>query len=142
MRNRSGGPPALSPNATSSAARCGPGSRLLRIQQRQTQLVQTSEGQLHLGLDARCPGDAASLGLVGQVVEQSGLADAGLATNDEDLAVAGTHAGSDVVQASTFRSAPAEFGRRAARRHGSTTPHQRLEPTSDTGIGPSSTEYS
>ena len=55
------------------------------------QRVQAGEGELHLGLDARRPGDPASLGGRRQVPQQGGLADARLAAQDQHPALARAH---------------------------------------------------
>jgi hypothetical protein len=44
--------------------------------------MQPGEGELHLGLDARDPGDATLGGLLGDVRQQRRLADARLAAQD------------------------------------------------------------
>ena len=49
---------AARPNATLSASRCGPGSASSSVEHRRAELMQPGERQLHLGLDARDPGDA------------------------------------------------------------------------------------
>jgi hypothetical protein len=50
--------------------------------------MQAGERKLHLGLDARGPRDAAFRPARGEVLEQRGLADARLATQDEYSAMA------------------------------------------------------
>ena len=66
------------------------GVRQLRetIQHRQAELMQAGERKLHLGLDPRGPRDATFRPARGEVLEQRGLADARLATQDEDSAMA------------------------------------------------------
>jgi hypothetical protein len=50
---------------------------------RRAELVQSGEGDLHLGLDTADPGHVAVEGLLEQVVEQNRLADPGFAAQDE-----------------------------------------------------------
>ena len=59
-RRRSGGVPALRPNAVRSALCCGGGIRSRHCEQRATQLVQAGERQFGLGLDTRRARDTAS----------------------------------------------------------------------------------
>jgi len=75
----SGGVPVLSPNATSSAARCGGGQPLDPSQHRSAQLVKRRIRELHLGLDAEHPCDAEPRRMFDRVIEQRRLADACLA---------------------------------------------------------------
>src|SRR3954451_24707964 len=53
------------------------------IQERRAELLQSCERELHLGLDARRSCDAASRRGSEEVLEQGGLADARLATQQE-----------------------------------------------------------
>jgi hypothetical protein len=69
--------------------------------------MQTGERELHLGLDAGRSRDAAAVGLPDQILEQSGLPDARLTSDDQHLAVAGAHAGHHLIQPITLRSPPA-----------------------------------
>ena len=59
-RNRSGGSPSARPNAACSASRCGDRQSLQLVEHRRAQLMQAGEGELHLGLHARRPGDPTS----------------------------------------------------------------------------------
>ena len=67
------------PKAVRSASRWGAGRRSSRVEERRAQLMEPGEGQLHLRLDARGAHDPAAGRVRQEVVEQRGLADAGLA---------------------------------------------------------------
>jgi hypothetical protein len=77
---------------------------------RSAQLVEAGEGQLHLGLDARGPGDPAPGRALGQVVQQRGLAHAGLASHDQHLALARVDAGQEPVQPRLLALPAPQFG--------------------------------
>ena len=62
------------------------------------QRMQARERELHLGLDACRPGDTAPVGSLGQVPQQGGLADAGLAAEDEHAALTRAHARDEPLQ--------------------------------------------
>ena len=62
------------------------------VEHRRAQLVQPGERELHLGLDARDPGDAALRGPLGDVLQQRGLADPRLAAQDQHRALPGPDA--------------------------------------------------
>ena len=87
-RKRSGGGPALRPNAVLSASRCGPGRRGRRPSIVRAQRMQAGECELHLRLDACRPDDPASLRGCRQMPQQSGLADSRLAAEDQHTALA------------------------------------------------------
>ena len=89
IRNRSGGGPALMPNAVRSASRCGAGSAVQPIQHRRAQLVQPGERQFHLRLDAGGAHHPAAGRVPGQVVEQRRLAHARLAVHHQGPALTG-----------------------------------------------------
>ena len=80
-RNRSGGGPALSPNAVLSASRCGP-AVVRAVEHRPAQRVQAGERELHLRLDpvAHATGTPAACR---QVSQQRRLADACVTAQDE-----------------------------------------------------------
>ena len=59
--------------------------RLEPAEQGRAQRVQAGEGELHLGLDARRPGDLASPCSGWQVPQQGGLTDARLAAEDQHV---------------------------------------------------------
>jgi hypothetical protein len=56
---------------------------LTESKDRRAQLLHSSEWELHLTLDPGCAKDLQHRGLLGRVIEQGGLADAGLAMNDK-----------------------------------------------------------
>ena len=56
------------------------------LEHRPAQLVNGSERQLHLGLDAPCSGDPTVDGLFGDVRQEGSLADARLTVDDERTA--------------------------------------------------------
>jgi hypothetical protein len=76
------------------------------IQHRRAQLMQPGEGQLHFRLHSHGPRDQAPRGPPGQVVEQHGLAYAGLTTQHQCPALAGPDAGHEPVKFAAF-AAPA-----------------------------------
>ena len=78
------------------------------VQPRRAELVQAGERELHLGLDARSPPDAAARGPRQQVLQQRRLADAGLAPDQQHPAVAGANGGHDVVEHGAFRAPTTE----------------------------------
>ena len=65
---------------------------------RRAQRVQAGEGELHLGLDARRPGDPAALRGRRQVPQQGGLADPRLAAQDQHAALARAHSRDESLQ--------------------------------------------
>ena len=95
---RSGIPPCRRPNAALNAARCGSGRPLDPVQERRAQLMQPGELELHLRLDPRRACDAAPRRSPGQVSQQRGLADPGLAAQDQDPALTGSHARQQPIQ--------------------------------------------
>jgi hypothetical protein len=86
-------------------------------QHRCAQLVQPGERQLHLGLDARRPGDPAPRRSPVEVAQQRGLADARLAPHDERLAVAVPDVRHEPVQQLAFLLPPPESGAGVTIRH-------------------------
>ena len=60
--------------------------------------MQAGEGELHLGLDARCPGDPASRGGGRQISQQCGLADSRLAAKDQHTALTSAHGHNEPIQ--------------------------------------------
>ena len=65
---------------------------------RRAQRMQARERELHLGLDASRPGDAAPIRSVRQVSQQGGLADPSLAPEDEHPALTRAHARDEALQ--------------------------------------------
>ena len=63
------------------------GQTLDELEDRRTELLERRVVELHLPLDARGPDDAEVLARLDRVLEQRGLADAGVAVHDEDGAV-------------------------------------------------------
>jgi hypothetical protein len=96
------------------------------------QLVQARKRQLHLGLDARCADDATSDRPLRQVVEERGLADAGLPAQDEHLTPSGACVHQHSVECRTFRC-PAVEHRSAA--HG-VDGRPRVPAVGDSGFTP------
>ncbi len=60
--------------------------------------MQAGEGKLHLGLGARRPGDPASLGGGRQMPQQGGLADSGLAAQDQHATFTRAHARDETIK--------------------------------------------
>jgi len=83
----------------------GRGQGIQDGQARPEQLVQGREAQLHLGLDRVDPDDLHARGGGLGVVQQRGLADAGLAPDHEGGAVPLAGAGQDLVEAAAFLAA-------------------------------------
>ena len=65
---------------------------------RRAQGVQAGEGELHLGFNARRPGDPAPCGGGRHVLQQGCLADPGLAAQDQHPALAGAYTGDELIQ--------------------------------------------
>jgi len=86
------------------------GQRGHPVQQRTAELVEAGEGQFHLGLHAHGPQDREAGRRVDQVLQQRRLADAGLATDDEDAAAAGTSVADQLVEGRTFGFPPQQPG--------------------------------
>jgi hypothetical protein len=74
------------------------------VEHRSAQLMKSGERQLHLGLDTGRTGDDASVGVPGEVVEQRGLADPGLAADEQHLALSGAEVGNESPQSSKLRT--------------------------------------
>ena len=68
------------------------------VEHRRAQRMQAGEGQLHLGLDACRPGDAAALRGSRQVPQEGGLADSRLAAEDQHTALARAHPREESLQ--------------------------------------------
>jgi hypothetical protein len=68
------------------------------IQHRRAHLVQPRKREFHLGLDARCTRNVATLSLLDQVLEQGGLPDTCLAAQDEYLALTSPGIGNDATK--------------------------------------------
>ena len=64
--------------------------------------MQARESQLHLRLHSRGPRYQARRSPPGQVIEQSGLAHAGLAAHYQCPALTGPHAGNEPIEHATF----------------------------------------
>jgi hypothetical protein len=62
------------------------------VEERRTQLLHRCERELHLSLDPDSPGDPELRSSLDRVLEQCGLADAGLAMHDQHAATPGAHA--------------------------------------------------
>ena len=60
--------------------------------------MQAGEGELHLGLDARRPGDPASLRGGRQIPQQGGLADSRLAAEDQHTTLTRAHFRDELIQ--------------------------------------------
>jgi hypothetical protein len=67
------------------------GQALDPVQERCAQLMQPSERELHLGLDARRPRPATSGRALKQVLKQRGLAGSGLTAQDQHLTLPRLH---------------------------------------------------
>ena len=90
-RKRSGGAPDASPKRDAQRDPLRLGKRVEAVEHRRAELMQPRERQLHLGLDAGDPRDAEARRLPGAVLQQGGLADARLAADDQDGALAAAH---------------------------------------------------
>ncbi len=99
----------------------GDGKRLsLRVRQalheleaRRGELLKRRIGKVHLALDADCPGDAKRARHLDGVSQQGGLADAGLAVNDQHTAVPRARGLKQPVNGLALRAAPDKLlGRR------------------------------
>jgi hypothetical protein len=88
--------------------------------QRQEELVEAGEGQLHLRLDAGDLGDATVTGAIDDVVEQGRLADASLAAQHENSTGLFAHRLQELVEDDLLASPATQRGRRLTCRH-----HQR-----------------
>ena len=95
---RSAGAFAPSPNAVSSASRCGPGSRSKQVEHRRAQLMQAREGKLHLVLDAGRLRQATAGRALLHVAQQRRLPDPRLAADDQYLALARPDAAQQSVE--------------------------------------------
>jgi hypothetical protein len=76
--------------------------RLSMIQHRRAQLMQCREGELHFRLHANHPRHPAPRGPPGQVVQQHGLAYAGLTAYHQCSALTGPYASNEPVKYATF----------------------------------------
>ena len=76
------------------------------------QRMQAGERELHLGLDARRPGDPASRRGHRQVLQQGGLADARLAAKHQHPALARSHSGDEPIQLITLTPTTEQARRR------------------------------
>jgi hypothetical protein len=63
------------------------GETLAQVEERRTELLQRGVVEFHLPLDACSPGDTKILARLDRVLEQRGLADAGVSLQNEDGAV-------------------------------------------------------
>ena len=86
------------------------------VEQRGAELVQAGERELHLGLDADGPSDLAVRSRVQQIRQQRGLADARLASHDEDAALPGTDALQEPIQHLTLAAPPTQLRPRIVHR--------------------------
>lgn len=87
--------------------------QLTTIQQRPAQLVQCGERQLHLGLHARGTHDAEVGRPLGQVVEQHGFSNPGLAVYHQRATFAGANYVEEPIERRTFGSSTNELHRPA-----------------------------
>jgi hypothetical protein len=78
-----------------------------QLQERGAQLLERRERELHLGLDAACPGDPKLARGVGRVLEQGGLADARLSVCHQHAAASSARAVQQPVERLPF-AFPAE----------------------------------
>ena len=92
-RKRSGGGPSLQAERRAHRIALRARQALEPAEHRRAQRVEAGERELHLGLDARGPGDPAPLRGTRQVPEQRGLADPGLAAEDQHPTLARAHSG-------------------------------------------------
>ena len=106
------------------------GQSVEAVEHRRTELMQSGVRQLHLGLDAGRPCDTTAGRPRDEVVQQRGLAGAGLAAQDQDVAAARAHARDDAVERRAFVP-PAQQARRPRRpdRHAA-DPSQACTPPS------------
>ena len=105
--------------------------------------MQTGEREFHLGLDARRPGDPASVRCCRQMPQQSGLADSRLAAEDEHATLTRAHSRDESIQHVTLavaveeprprqkgvQHAGPELSRARGGRTASRGPEQRPAPT-------------
>ena len=91
------------------ALRAGEPAQL--VEERAAELVQPAVGELQLRLDPDGAGDPERPGARFDVVEESRLADAGLAAKDEDRAAAGSGVREQGVQPRAFAAAPVQPSR-------------------------------
>ena len=68
------------------------------IDHRRAELMKAGERKLHLGLDARGPSNQASRSAGGQIIEQRGLADSRLASENKGSTLPGQHARDDAIE--------------------------------------------
>ena len=109
-RKRSGGGAVLQPERDPQRVSLRAGQCLEPVEHRRAQLMQAGEGELHLGLDARDPGDAALRGLLGDVLQQRRLADPGLAAQDQHRALPRADALQQAVQHLALVAAALQHG--------------------------------
>ena len=91
---------------------------LQAIRERRAELLQPGERELHLRLDARRPCDATAGRVVHQIGEQSALADAGLAAQQQRPARTRPHARHQLVQRRALATPAEQPPPRIRRRHG------------------------
>ncbi len=87
------------------------GQALYDIEHGPTQLMQPAVGELHLGLDANRTRDAATFGMLGQIIEERGLAHARLTAEHDDSALPGPSVGQELVERLALRLPPQESDR-------------------------------
>ena len=125
-KKRSGGSPALRPNAVLSASRCGPGSASSRSSIGAHSCCSPAYASSISASDARRARDTAAGCPVRQVFQQGGLADPGLATQHEHGASAGAQARHELIQRLALATPPEQSATRI------TVCHQRPEPRRST----------
>jgi hypothetical protein len=82
------------------------GEAFEEIQHGATELMQSAVGELHLGLDTDGTRDAESLGVLGQITEERGLARARLTAKHEGSALTGANVGQEPVERLALRLPP------------------------------------
>ena len=96
------------PEGDAQGVLLGLGQRAELREHRRAELVQSGEGQLHLGLDTRDLRDSEAGRLPGAVAQERRLAHSGLTTDDEDRALAATGIVQQPVEHATLGGPAAE----------------------------------
>ena len=128
-RNRSGCAPELKPNAISRGVALRRGQSIAAVQQSHAQLVQPSERELHLPFRADRTTHATALGLLGGVVQEGRLADAGLAAHHQHRALLLVRRREQPIQARTLAPATGQQRLRARTRQPPETARTSGPPT-------------
>ena len=90
-RKRSGAAPDDRPERDAQGGLLRLGERVEPAEHRRAELMHSRERQLHLGLDSDDPGDSKSGRLPSAIVQERRLADARLATDDENCTLPAAH---------------------------------------------------